>query len=76
MVAGATIESSKPMGESGKHFKICLEGQRGRLFVKAWNFEQRLEEIAAGSRVDAAVCIEEDDYWGWSVTLREVRSAA
>jgi len=76
MVAGATIESSKPMGESGKHFKICLEGQRGRLFVKVWNFEERLEEIAACSRVDAAVCIEEDDYWGWSATLREVRPAA
>lgn len=75
-VCGATIESVAPLGPSGRHFKLRLAQDGARLYVKAWSFDDRVSEFPAGSRVDAALAIEEDNYWGWAATLRDVRWAA
>jgi len=64
-----------------KHLRVPLR-QNGRvLWLKAWNFAERIAELAPGARVDAAVVLEEDSYAaangypGWSAVLRDVRPA-
>jgi len=49
------------------------------LWLKAWNFAERAAELIPGSRVDAALSLEDDPYAaanglpGWSAILRDVR---
>ncbi len=74
MMRGVTVVSSDPIGSSGKHRKACLEFDGARQYVKAWNFEARAEELAPGRRIDAAVTIRPDDYWGWTLQLEDVRA--
>ncbi len=64
-----------------KHLKLRLK-QNGRTFQsKAWNFADRVSELPAGARVDAAVCFEPDAYSAargyapWSIEVRDVRPA-
>jgi hypothetical protein len=51
------------------------------LWLKAWNFADRIGEFTRGSHVDAALTLEEDSYSaanglpGWSAVLRDVRAA-
>jgi len=73
LLRGAKMESTTPMGESGKHFKIRFEQNGAKLFAKAWNFDERAGEIMPGVKVDAAVTVEDDSYWGWSASLKDVR---
>ncbi len=75
MLSGVKVESALPMGADGKHLKLRLERDGARVFAKAWNFTERAAEVAPGARIDAAITIEEDNYWGWSANLRDVRSA-
>jgi single-stranded-DNA-specific exonuclease len=53
--------------------------QDGRtLFVKAWGWNERLEELAPGARIHAALCIEEDtrsNFGTWCAVLKDVQSA-
>lgn len=76
MLRGMCVESAAPMGAEGKHLKLRLQRDGARVFVKAWNFGERASEMAAGTRIDAAITIEEDNYWGWSANLRDARPAA
>ena len=64
-----------------KHLRVPLR-QNGRLlWLKAWNFAERASELMPGSRLDAALSLEEDSYAaanglpGWSAILRDVRPA-
>jgi len=65
-----------------KHLKVMLRQNGRNLSLKAWNFAERATELAAGTRVDAAFCLEEDAYAaargypGWSAVLRDVRPAS
>ncbi len=64
-----------------KHLMARLRQHGRTLVVKAWNLAELAGEFAAGSRVDAALSIEEDRFGasrglpGWSVTLRDLRAA-
>jgi single-stranded-DNA-specific exonuclease len=67
---------------SEKHVFLRLRGARGRtLRVKGWNFAERVNELAPGSRIDVAVCFEEDSYSAsrgyapWQAVLKDVRPA-
>ncbi len=64
-----------------RHVKLRLHHRGRKVYLKAWNFAARLDEIEPGSRIDAAISIEEDAYSasrgfpGWCAVLREVRPA-
>lgn len=70
-----TVAAATPMGAEGKHFKLQVERNGARHFVKAWNFESRISEVQRGACVDLAVTVKPDDYWGWSLHLEDVRQA-
>jgi hypothetical protein len=64
-----------------KHLKLRLK-QNGRVFQsKAWGFADRLSELPAGARVDAAVSFEADAYSAargyapWCIEVKDVRPA-
>jgi single-stranded-DNA-specific exonuclease len=63
-----------------KHLRLRLRQGTRSLFVKAWDFAERIDEFAPGRRLDAAVCLEHDPYSeargypAWAVTLRDVRA--
>jgi single-stranded-DNA-specific exonuclease len=57
--------------------------QSGRtLFLKSWNSAERWQELAPGSKIDLAICIEEDSYSasrgypGWCAVVKDFRPAA
>jgi single-stranded-DNA-specific exonuclease len=64
-----------------KHLRVPLRQEGRMLWFKAWNFAERAGELSPGSRVDAALTIEEDGYAaangfpGWSAILRDIRPA-
>ncbi|MGB9604598.1 MAG: single-stranded-DNA-specific exonuclease RecJ, partial [Bryobacteraceae bacterium] len=61
-----------------RHLRIALRQGNRTLAVKAWDFAHRIEEVAAGARVDAALAIKTDPfaaargYPGWSAELMDV----
>lgn len=65
-----------------KHVRAFLRQNGRTVNATAWNFSERIEELAAGRAIDAAICLEEDDYGPsqglppWRVFLKDVRSAA
>jgi single-stranded-DNA-specific exonuclease len=62
-----------------KHLRVPLRQDGRMLWLKAWGFAERIGELVPGSRVDAALVLEEDAYAaasglpGWSAVLRDVR---
>jgi single-stranded-DNA-specific exonuclease len=64
-----------------KHLRVPLRQDGRMLWLKAWGFAERIGELVPGSRVDAALVLEEDPYAtanglpGWSAVLRDVRPA-
>lgn len=73
--------SSPPAVLKERHLRVNLRQGERALAVKAFDFAGRLPELAAGARVDAALCLEADDWAaarglpGWSAVLRDVRPA-
>jgi single-stranded-DNA-specific exonuclease len=80
-IPGAEVASAAQVFAE-KHVRTCLRQNGRMLSVTAWRFAERIAELAAGSRVDAAITVEADDYAlsrglpGWGVLLRDVRPAA
>jgi len=72
-VAGA------PVVWKERHLRVPLRQDGRMLWLKAWGFAERIGELPPGSRVDAALVLEEDAYAaasglpGWNAVLREVR---
>jgi single-stranded-DNA-specific exonuclease len=64
-----------------KHLRVALRQDGRTVWLKAWNFAERIAELAPGAHVDAALTLEEDTYAaanglpGWSAVLRDVRPA-
>jgi single-stranded-DNA-specific exonuclease len=62
-----------------KHLRVPLRQDGRMLWLKAWGFAERIGELVPGSRLDAALVLEEDPYAaanglpGWSAVLRDVR---
>jgi single-stranded-DNA-specific exonuclease len=74
--------AAAPVVLKEKHLRIQLRQNGRNLQSTAWNFAERAAELAAGARMDAAFCIEEDPYsesrgWGgWAAVLKDVRPAS
>src|SRR5579872_6815832 len=79
-VFGAEV-AGPPAAWNEKHLRVMLRREGRTLALKAWNFAARAGELAAGTRVDAVFCLEEDAYAaargypGWCAVLRDVRAA-
>ncbi len=81
LVRDAEVRQAEGFGKSGEHVRARLWQGRQNLFVKAWRSSARLGELRDGSRIDAAVTIE-DDAWSaqrgfapWSAAMRDFRPA-
>jgi single-stranded-DNA-specific exonuclease len=65
-----------------KHLRLKLRQNGKMLYVKAWNFVDRLGMLQPGAKVDVVVSFEADaysasrGYAGWGATLRDVRAAS
>ncbi len=79
-VMGAEV-AGPPVVMKEKHLRVMLRQDGRTLVLKAWNFAGRAAELAAGTRVDAALALEDDAYAaarglpGWGAVLRDVRPA-
>jgi single-stranded-DNA-specific exonuclease len=64
-----------------KHLMVNLRQNGRTLALKGWQFAARAAELAPGTRVDAALSLEKDDYAaargypGWCAVLKDVRPA-
>jgi single-stranded-DNA-specific exonuclease len=73
--------AAAPVVMKEKHLRLAARQNGRTLLVKAWNFAERADEVAAGARVDIAFTLEEDAYAaargnpGWCAVLRDVRPA-
>ncbi len=65
-----------------KHLRVNLRQNGRTLMLKAWNCAERIGELMAGERIDAAIAFETDEYSlsrglpGWSAVLKDFRKAA
>jgi single-stranded-DNA-specific exonuclease len=82
LFAALNVEvAGPPVAWKEKHLRVALRQNGRMLWLKAWNFAERISELSPGSRVDAALSLEEDSYAaanglpGWSAILRDVRPA-
>jgi single-stranded-DNA-specific exonuclease len=79
-VVGAEVAGS-PIVMKEKHLRLNLRQNGRTVTCKAWNFAERLPELAPGSLIDAALTVDDDPYSlsrgypGWSLVLRDVRAA-
>ncbi|MBV9266311.1 MAG: single-stranded-DNA-specific exonuclease RecJ [Acidobacteriaceae bacterium] len=70
----------KPITE-GKHFNLPLRHNGRLLFAKAWNFGDRFDLLAPGSKVDVLFQIEDDPasrkrgYGSWCLSVKDLRPA-
>jgi single-stranded-DNA-specific exonuclease len=74
--------ASAPLVMKEKHLRIPFRQNGRTLAFKAWNFADRLPELAPGSRVDVVFRLEEDSYSAgrgfppWAAIVRDIRPAA
>ena len=70
-----------PEVRNEKHVFLRLRGNSRTVRVKAWNFADRLNELAHGSVIDAAIQFEEDAYSAargyapWQAVLKDIQRA-
>jgi single-stranded-DNA-specific exonuclease len=73
--------TAPPIVMKEKHLRLSLRQNGRTLMVKAWNFADRAAELQPGKKIDAALCLEEDQYSQsrgyapWSATLKDIRPA-
>lgn len=78
VVYGAEV-AQEPVVWREKHLRLRLRRNGRSLFLKAWNFAERIGELRPGSLVDAVISFEEDAYSAsrgyppWSALLEDVR---
>jgi single-stranded-DNA-specific exonuclease len=80
VVRGAEVVGA-PVVWKEKHLRLNLRQNGRSLTVRAWDFAERLQELAPGAPLDVALSFEEDSYSlsrgypGWATTLKDVRPA-
>lgn len=80
VVRGAEVVGT-PVVWKEKHLRLNLRQNGRSLTVRAWDFAERLQELAPGAPLDVALSFEEDSYSlsrgypGWATTLKDVRPA-
>jgi single-stranded-DNA-specific exonuclease len=66
----------------GKHFNVPLRHDGRLLYVKAWNYGERLDLLQAGRKLDVLFQVEDDPlsrkrgYGSWCLSLKDVRECA
>jgi single-stranded-DNA-specific exonuclease len=79
-ILDAELAGPPAIGE--KLVKLPLRQNGRTLFAKSWHTGDRWQELSAGSRIDVAVCLEEDTfsasrgYPGWCAIVKDFRRAA
>ncbi len=79
-VFGAEV-AGPPAVWRDRHLQVSLRQDGRTLMLKAWGFADRAGELTPGSRVDAALSFESDEYAagrglpGWCAILKDVRPA-
>jgi single-stranded-DNA-specific exonuclease len=79
-VCGAEV-AAPPAILKEKHLRLNLRQKGQNLKVMAWNAAGRVGQLAAGTRIDAAITLEEDKhslrrgYPGWTAVLKDFRPA-
>ena len=64
-----------------KHIRVKVRQNGKALTLKAWNFAGRIGEFVPGSRIDAVITVEDDQwsasrgYPGWGAYIKDVRIA-
>ena len=78
-LAEDVILEREPQVFKEKHARLCLRQGRRTVWMKAWNFADRLSELSPGARLDVLFHVEEDRYSaargypGWSLVLKDCR---
>ncbi len=82
LMEGVEIRATpEAFGRDHDHLRLRLGNATRQFAAKAWKFAGRASELTPGTRVDAAVSIDEDPYSArrgyspWSLTLKDVRPA-
>ena len=71
--------AGEPVVFKEKHLRVRLRQQGRTIRATAWNFAERIGELASGTLADAALTFEDDPYSasrgfpGWGFVLRDVR---
>jgi single-stranded-DNA-specific exonuclease len=79
-VSGVEV-AGPPAAMGEKHLRVPVRQNGRMLMLKAWNFAERAAELQPGSRLDCAICLEEDQYslqrgyGSWCAILKDVRPA-
>lgn len=80
----ANVEAAgppRPLGNSGKHFRVPLRHQGRMMMFHAWNFAGRVSLFESGNRLDVLFTVDDDPlsrargYDGWTLSLKDVRMA-
>jgi single-stranded-DNA-specific exonuclease len=65
-----------------KHLMLRIKPDRRTFRVKGWNMAARAPELSPGSRIDVAICLEDDQYSAkrgyspWQIILRDIHPAS
>lgn len=73
--------AAAPEVKKERHVFLRLASQGRTLRVKAWNFAERVPELAPGAHIDVAICFEDDPYSAsrgyapWATVLKDIQPA-
>jgi single-stranded-DNA-specific exonuclease len=79
-VLDAEIAGPPTIGE--KLVRVPVRQNGRMLYLKSWNSAERWQELQPGSRIDLAICLEEDNYSasrgypGWCAVIKDFRRTA
>jgi single-stranded-DNA-specific exonuclease len=82
MATGVEVAGPARVLREGKHYSVPLRDGERTLFCKAWNFGDRAELFAPGTKLDILFQIEDDPnsrkrgYGSWCLSLKDIRRAA
>jgi single-stranded-DNA-specific exonuclease len=80
LAAGAEVAGPSKASADGKHLTVPLRHEGRLLFCKAWNFADRAEMFAPGTKLDVLFQIEDDPfsrkrgYGSWCVVVKDVKT--
>jgi single-stranded-DNA-specific exonuclease len=82
LAAGAEVAGPSKASADGKHLTVPLRHEGRLLFSKAWNFGDRAELFAPGTKLDVLFQVEDDSfsrkrgYGGWCISVKDARAEA
>jgi single-stranded-DNA-specific exonuclease len=77
--AGAEVAGPPKILKEGKHFNVPFRQHGRTLYAKAWNFGDRSDLLAPGTKVDLLFQVEDDPfsrkrgYAAWCLSVKDIR---